>query len=88
MKKILKFIPSLALALLSLTSFAETKIQFAMEATYPPFESIDESGNIIGFDVDIAKAICEKINAECTFVNAPFDSLIPSLKLGKFDALI
>lgn len=66
----------------------ELTIRFAMEATYPPFESIDTEGEITGFDVDIAKSICEKINATCSFVNSPWDSLIPGLKLGKFDAVI
>ncbi len=64
------------------------KVSFAMEATYPPFESIDATGQIKGFDVDIAKAICAHSKLECTFTNQPWDSLIPSLKIGKFDALI
>jgi arginine transport system substrate-binding protein len=63
-------------------------IRFATEATYPPFEFIDESGQIKGFDIDIAKTLCKKMNAQCTFSNQSFISLIPSLKIGKFDALI
>lgn len=64
------------------------KIDFAMEATYPPFEYMNEDGQIIGVDVDIANAICEQIKASCTFSNQPFASLIPSLKIGKYDAII
>jgi arginine transport system substrate-binding protein len=63
-------------------------IRFAMEATYPPFEFIDESGQIKGFDIDVANALCKQLNAQCTFSNQSFNSLIPSLKIGKFDALI
>jgi len=63
-------------------------IRFATEATYPPFEFIDESGQMRGFDIDIANALCKKIHAECIFNNQSFNSLIPSLQLGKFDALI
>lgn len=63
-------------------------IRFATEATYPPFEFIDSSGQIKGFDIDIAKALCKQINANCTFANQSFSSLIPSLNLGKFDTLI
>ena len=63
-------------------------IHFATEATYPPFEYIDEAGQMAGFDIDIAKAICQQIKANCTFSNQSFNSLIPSLKLGKFDAII
>lgn len=64
------------------------KITFATEATYPPFEFVTPSGELQGFDIDMAKALCAKIKAQCVFINQPFDSLIPSLKLGKFDAII
>lgn len=63
-------------------------IRFATEATYPPFEYIDASGKIKGFDIDIAQALCMRMKTQCTFTNQPWESLIPSLKLGKFDALI
>lgn len=85
-----KIIASLILLVASQISFAEEikAIHFAMEATYPPFEYIDESGKIKGFDVDIANALCQQMHAECTFSNQAFNSLIPSLILGKFDAII
>lgn len=63
-------------------------IRFAMEATYPPFEFMNAQGQIEGFDADLAKALCEVIPANCTFTNQPWVSLIPSLTLGKYDALI
>lgn len=70
-------------------AFAEVKtIRFATEATYPPFEYIDASGDIKGFDIDIAKALCNELHAACTFANQSFSSLIPSLNLGKFDAVV
>ena len=64
------------------------EIRFATEATYPPFEYQDETGKIKGFDIDIANAICAEMKAQCTFTNQSFSSLIPSLELGKFDAII
>ncbi|MFA9499016.1 arginine ABC transporter substrate-binding protein [Mannheimia sp. E30BD] len=63
-------------------------IKFAMEPSYPPFEMTNEKGEIIGFDVDIANAICKEIKANCTFHSQPFDSLIQSLKQKQFDAAI
>lgn len=71
----------------SATSTTKT-ISFATEATYPPFEYMTVTGKIRGFDIDIAQALCKQMNAQCSFANQPWDSLIPSLKLGKFDALI
>lgn len=65
-----------------------TTIRFATEATYPPFEYVDDSGHITGFDIDIAKALCAAIKAQCTFTSQSFASLIPSLQLRKYDAII
>lgn len=58
---------------------AET-LRFAASATYPPFESMDANNEIVGFDMDLAKALCKQMEANCTFTNQAFDSLIPALK--------
>ena len=76
-----------------LTSFtfgasAAEKINFGVSATYPPFESIGANNEIVGFDIDLAKALCKQMQAECTFTNHAFDSLIPSLNFRKYDAVI
>lgn len=63
-------------------------INFAMEATFPPFEYIDAQGQIRGFEVDLAKALCKQMQVQCTFSNQPWVSLIPSLKLGKYQAIM
>jgi arginine transport system substrate-binding protein len=80
------------ISLFCLTSFAfaESKpiLRFATEATYPPFEYVDASGEIEGFDIEIATALCEQMKVHCSFSNQSFNSLIPSLTLGKYDALI
>ena len=56
------------------------EITFAMEPSYPPFETTNEKGEIIGFDVDVANAICKEIQATCHFKSQAFDALIPGLK--------
>ncbi|MGQ0285957.1 arginine ABC transporter substrate-binding protein [Pasteurellaceae bacterium 22721_9_1] len=77
-------------ALIAATSVAAQAkdITFAMEPSYPPFELTNEKGEIIGFDVDIANAICKEIQANCSFKNQAFDALIPGLKQKRFDASI
>ncbi|WP_202302784.1 arginine ABC transporter substrate-binding protein ArtJ [Dryocola clanedunensis] len=67
---------------------AAEKISFGSSATYPPFESLNASNQIVGFDIDLAKALCKQMQADCTFTNHAFDSLIPSLKFRKYDAVI
>ncbi|WP_443091144.1 lysine/arginine/ornithine ABC transporter substrate-binding protein [Basfia succiniciproducens] len=84
MKKLL-----LAAVLAGTTFAAQARdITFAMEPSYPPFELTNAQGEIIGFDVDVAKAICKEIEANCNFKSQSFDALIPSLKAKRFDAAI
>lgn len=64
------------------------KIRFSTSATNPPFESFDGHNQLSGFDIDLAKALCKRMQAECTFTNLAFDSLIPTLKFRKSDAVI
>lgn len=64
------------------------ELTFAMQPSYPPFETTNAKGEIIGFDVDVTNAICQEIQATCKFKSETFDSLIPSLKAKRFDAAI
>lgn len=76
------------LAGISVTASAVESIRFATETSYLPFEFIDDSNTIQGFDIDVAKALCQEMHAECAFINQSFDSLIPGLKFKRFDAVI
>ncbi|TYL44012.1 MULTISPECIES: lysine/arginine/ornithine ABC transporter substrate-binding protein ArgT [Dickeya] len=89
MKKMLKLLP-LALVLAAGSAFAEVpkNIKIGTDPTYAPFESKDASGQLVGFDIDLAKELCKRIQANCTFVESDFDALIPSLKAKKIDAII
>ncbi len=87
MKKLL-FAALLSAVTLSATAAEEATLRFATEATYPPFEYLDANNKIQGFDIDLADALCAKLNTKCTFTNQAFDSLIPSLKFRRFDALM
>lgn len=49
---------------------------------------MDANNQIVGFDVDLAQALCKEIDATCTFSNQAFDSLIPSLKFRRVDAVM
>ncbi|WP_342598880.1 transporter substrate-binding domain-containing protein [Psychrobacillus sp. FSL H8-0483] len=59
-------------------------------ADYPPFEYVDTavSEDIIGFDVDLAKLIGEKLGYEIKIENIDFNSLIPSIQAGKVDFVL
>ncbi len=65
-----------------------TAVRIGMDATYPPFESVDSSGKIVGFEVDYANALCAKMKVTCTFQNQDWDGVIPALLSGKFDVIV
>jgi lysine-arginine-ornithine-binding protein len=78
-----------ALAFATASASAETmKLTIATEGAYAPFNYVADDGSLQGFDVDIAKALCEKIKAECTIVKQDWDGMIPALLAKKFDAIV
>jgi len=62
------------------------KYVIGTDSTYPPFEYVDASGQFLGFDMDIARALCAEMKADCTIVSSDWDGIIPALLAGKFDA--
>lgn len=78
-------------ALFATSAFANAQtLTFGTAPGYPPFEFTNEKGEIVGFDIDIANAICKELQVTCAFKGQAFDSLIPSLIKGRggFDAVI
>lgn len=76
------------LASVAFTTSATETVRFASSATYPPFDFFDENNQLAGFDIDLAKALCQEMKAKCTYSNHAFDGLIASLKFRKYDAVI
>jgi arginine/ornithine transport system substrate-binding protein len=63
-------------------------LRVAVDPTYEPFTYKTPQGEVTGFDVDIAKAVCEQIKRKCVFVEQVWDSMIPGLQAKKYDAII
>ncbi len=88
MKKFLTAIVAVAaLGLVANGASAQT-VRIGTEGAYPPFNSIDSDGNLIGFDIDIADALCAAAEIECEFVVQDWDGMIPGLLAKKYDAVI
>ena len=64
------------------------KIKIGTEGAYPPWNSKDASGNLIGFEVELAQELCTIMKYECTIVEQDWDGMIPALVMRKFDAIM
>ena len=63
-------------------------LQVGLDASFPPFETIDANGQIVGLDVDIARAIAADLGVEAEFVNIGFDGLYDALLARRVDFII
>ncbi len=63
-------------------------IRFLTESDFPPFNFYDEDGVLVGFNVDVARAICQELNTACDIKVRPWGELLPALKHGDADAVI
>lgn len=66
----------------------EKKLLVGTDATYPPFESKDKTGKLVGFDIDLMDEICDKLGVKCEYVVVPFDGIVSGLNSEKYDAII
>ncbi|MFZ1110631.1 MAG: transporter substrate-binding domain-containing protein [Rhodomicrobium sp.] len=79
----------LAVLLLPLAAPAQqAKLRIASEGTNPPFSVSNAKGELDGFDIDIAKALCAKMGADCEIVAQDWDGIIPALLARKYDAIV
>ena len=88
--KIKSFVAALGAAALTFApapALAEN-LRIGVEGAYPPFSAVDEKGALIGFDIEIANALCEEMGATCELVQQDWDGIIPGLLERKFDAIV
>jgi len=82
------FLSIFASIVLLSTSVLADKIKIGTEGAYPPWNAKDESGKLIGFEIELANFLCIYMKHECTIVEQDWDGMIPALVMRKFDAIM
>jgi len=71
-----------------LSSAQAGSIRIGTEGAYPPWNAKDESGKLIGFEVELANWLCIYMKHDCTIVEQDWDGMIPGLIMRKYDAIM
>jgi polar amino acid transport system substrate-binding protein len=85
MKKLL-----LATALMALSGgiAAAQTVRLGTEGAYPPYNFIDDAGNVAGFERELGDELCKRAGLTCEWVTNDWDSIIPNLQSGNYDVII
>ena len=88
MNAIRKFSLGILVTLFLSVSANADKIRIGTEGAYPPWNSKDASGKLIGFEVELAWTLCRYIGQQCEIVEQDWDGMIPALIMRKFDVIM
>lgn len=64
------------------------ELRIGTDATYEPFEYKAPDGKLVGFEIDLANALCAEMKRTCVFVESPWDGIVPSLLAKKYEMII
>lgn len=82
-----KHLMGAALAVIASTANA-ADLNICVEGAYPPFSYTTDSGDVEGFDIEVANALCDQMGKSCEMVKTDWDGIIPALLERKCDAII
>jgi len=77
-----------ALALASSAAMAQDVVRMGTEGAYPPWNYLDDSGEVAGFERDLGDELCARAELNCEWVVNDWDSIIPNLVSGNYDTII
>jgi polar amino acid transport system substrate-binding protein len=78
---------ALASAVISAPAMSET-VRIGTEGAYAPYNYVDDNGKLAGYEIDLGNALCAEAGLTCEFVANEWDSIIPNLIAGNYDAIM
>ena len=89
MKNLIKTLLACALLICGANSktLREGTLKVATEGTFSPFSYYNDKNELVGYDVDIARAVAEKLGLKIEFLTAPWDAMLAAFDAGKADAV-
>ncbi|MFC0279641.1 transporter substrate-binding domain-containing protein [Falsigemmobacter intermedius] len=76
------------LALSATTAFAQQTVRMGTEGAYPPYNMINDKGEVDGFERELGDELCKRAELTCTWVSTDWDSIIPNLTAGNYDTIL
>ena len=83
-----KLLLATALAGLAGTAFAQDVVRLGTEGAYPPYNFINDAGEVAGFERELGDELCKRAGLTCEWVTNAWDSIIPNLQSGNYDVII
>ncbi|WP_210527091.1 transporter substrate-binding domain-containing protein [Rubellimicrobium arenae] len=77
-----------ALALCGSAVLAQDVVRMGTEGAYPPFNFINDQGEVDGFEVELGNELCARAQLTCQWVTNEWDSIIPNLVSGNYDTIL
>ncbi|MEO1248434.1 MAG: lysine/arginine/ornithine ABC transporter substrate-binding protein [Pseudomonadota bacterium] len=86
--KLTSLVVAAGLMLAGGTAYAQDVVKIGTEGAYPPWNETDTAGNLVGFEIDLGNAMCEKMGVTCEWIAQDWDGIIPALMNGRYDLIM
>lgn len=83
-----KLLLTAAAFMLSAAAIQAAPVRIATEGAYAPFNFVNDDGELAGYDIVVGNEVCKRAELECVWVKNDWDSIIPNLVSGNYDAIM
>ena len=84
----MRFALAAALALTAGVATAQDVVRMGTEGAYPPYNFINDQGEVDGFEIELGNELCRRAELTCEWVTNDYDSIIPNLVSGNYDTIV